>query len=63
MAYLCVDPDESEWITQVEPDRINRDDWKLWSVYLGADKIKLPKGSIRKLIGRDLTWEDEPVEL
>lgn len=25
--------------------------------------IKLPKGSIRKLIGRKLTWEDEPVEL
>ncbi len=25
--------------------------------------IELPKGSIRKLIGRELTWEDEPVEL
>lgn len=23
----------------------------------------LPKGSIKKLIGRDLTWEDNPVEL
>lgn len=23
----------------------------------------LPKGSIKKLIGRDLTWEDDPVEL
>ena len=23
----------------------------------------LPKGSIKKLIGRDLTWQDEPVEL
>ena len=23
----------------------------------------LPKGSIKKLIGKDLTWEDEPVEL
>lgn len=26
-------------------------------------KIKLPKGSIKKLIGKELTWEDEPVEL
>ena len=26
-------------------------------------EISLPKGSIKKLIGRDLTWEDEPVEL
>lgn len=35
--------------------------------YVGADDssmaIRLPKGSIRKLIGRELTWEDEPVEL
>ena len=23
----------------------------------------LPKGSIKKLIGRDLTWQDEPIEL
>lgn len=25
--------------------------------------VILPKGSIKKLIGRDLTWQDEPVEL
>lgn len=25
--------------------------------------IELPKGTIKKLIGRDLTWEDEPVEI
>lgn len=25
--------------------------------------IELPKGSIKKLIGCDLTWDDEPVEL
>ena len=27
------------------------------------DKISIPKGSIKKLIGKELTWEDEPVEL
>ena len=27
------------------------------------DWINLPKGSIKKLIGRELSWEDEPVEL
>ena len=26
-------------------------------------EINLPKGSIKKLIGRELTWEDEPVKL
>ncbi len=25
--------------------------------------INLPKGSIKKLIGRELSWDDEPVEL
>lgn len=25
--------------------------------------IELPSGSIAKLIGRELTWEDEPYEL
>lgn len=25
--------------------------------------IVLPKGTIKKLIGRDMTWEDEPVKL
>ena len=27
------------------------------------DWINLPKGSIKKLIGRELSWKDEPVEL
>lgn len=29
----------------------------------GAYGLQLPKGSIKKLIGRELTCEDEPVEL
>lgn len=27
------------------------------------NRIILPKGSIQKLIGRNLTWDDEPVSL
>ena len=27
------------------------------------DYVELPKGSIKKLIGRELSWNDEPVEL
>lgn len=26
-------------------------------------RIELPKGSIKELIGRELTWNDEPVEI
>jgi hypothetical protein len=25
--------------------------------------ISLPKGTIKKLIGREMTWEDEPVKI
>lgn len=39
----------------------------IWSTFddkvFSFDGIILPKGSIQKLIGRSLTWEDEPVEL
>lgn len=28
-----------------------------------ANVVKLPKGTIKKLIGRDLFWEDKPIEL
>ena len=42
-----------------------------WSAHWSSDPddplpegaIILPKGSIKKLIGRDLTWEDDAVEL
>jgi len=33
------------------------------SYNLVPQEIGLPKGSIEKLIGKQLTWEDEPVEL
>lgn len=31
--------------------------------YYQGHSIELSKGSIKKLIGRELTWDDEPVEL
>lgn len=32
--------------------------------YYGSCKcIEIPQGSIKKLIGRELSWNDEPVEL
>ena len=38
----------------------HRDDDK-W--YETCDFIELPKGSIKKLIGRELTWENHPILL
>lgn len=36
----------------------------IWQDNNGCCKcLELPKGSIKKLIGRELSWNDEPVEL
>ena len=67
MAFVAVDADGTEYIyEQCMPLRYERE--KYWIT--GFDEygdthpcIELPKGSIAKLIGRELTWEDEPVEL
>lgn len=63
MAYLVVDKDNSEYVYNHKPERLNN--------FWGAQKdkegkpigIMLPllKGTIKKLIGRELTWNDEPV--
>lgn len=58
MAWLVKDGrDNTEWIFEYKPERAS-DFW-----YDTGDCVELPKGSIKKLIGRDLTWDDDPVEL
>ena len=59
MAWLAVHKNGVEFVFDFEPERWND---SYWVVDYGDD-VHLPKGSIKKLIGRDLTWEDEPVEL
>lgn len=64
-AWVAVDKDGSEYSFEMKPYR-DYDEWRpVWddgfeeyTNYMG-----LPKGSIKKLIGRELTWEDDPVEL
>lgn len=67
MAYLAVDKDGTEAIYNVKPFRgtnkikNNEEMWVLPSI--GSHYIRLPKGSIKKLIGKDLTWDDEPIKI
>ncbi|MCM1219648.1 MAG: hypothetical protein NC548_34645 [Lachnospiraceae bacterium] len=61
MAFVATDKDGSEWIYKELPFRENDKRW--FPSDLDRDCFDLPKDSIRKLIGKDLTWEDEPVEL
>ena len=54
MSWLAVDSNENEYIFK----------HKQVPMWLEIEKgVPLPKGTIKKLIGRDLTWRDEPVEL
>ena len=56
-AWVCVDEDGDELITDQKPIKTGY----VW--VSDKDIVYLPKGSIKKLIGRKLTWADEPVEL
>ena len=58
MAWLSVDADGTETISIYEMFR--RSSVDAWDV---KDPIYLPEGSIEKLIGKKLSWEDEPVEI
>ena len=58
---VAVDKNGNEFIYDVKPIRSGEH----WDVNDGlADSyVELPKGAIKKLIGRELTWASEPVEL
>ena len=67
MAWVAVDENGTETIYDVKPlrgtNKIKKNQ-KMWVVpHIGSHYIFLPKGSIKKLIGKDLTWKDEPVEI
>lgn len=63
MAWVAVDRDGSEIIS--ESDNLIKIDNSFWAngENLMDAPIYLPYGAIQKLIGRKLTWEDEPVKL
>lgn len=61
MLWLVVDNDGTEKLFYKKPVREPNE--RAW-VYLRENEtiIKLPKGSIERLIGVKLTWSDEPYE-
>ena len=59
--WAAVDKDGSEFIYTNKPDRDTKE-MMMW-LSTGDGCTPLPKGSIKALIGRELTWNDEPVEL
>lgn len=57
MAWLAVNKNGDEVIYNFEPFRDR-------NIFIGEGGcVQLPKGTIKKLIGKDLIWKDKPVEI
>lgn len=63
MVCVAVDIDGEENIGRSKDIFIREDGFWSSSDPYEDGLLTLPKGSIKKLIGRELTWENEPVEL
>ena len=51
-----------EWLIYVSKDEYRRNG-SSFGYFNKNSIIKLPQGTIEKIIGRVLTWDDEPVEI
>lgn len=66
MTYLAVDENGTEWIYDCEVERIPLLDGSYWGPVNEVDYpnyVKLPNGTIEKLIGRKMYWKDEPIQI
>lgn len=61
MVYFFVDKDGTEGCSNELPNRMFSE-WVGWENTDGVECTitTLPKGTIEKIIGRVLTWDDEP---
>lgn len=60
MPWLATDKNKREWIYLNKPAR-REDCWNQTSSV--SPQLNIPTGSIEKLIGKKLTWDDDPVEI
>ena len=66
--FVAVDSDKTERMstTPLKRDMYKNTlngNWGFDGFYSDNKMMCIPRGSIKKLIGRELTWKDEPVEL
>lgn len=64
MAWLSVNESGQEVINETRPERWDfHDGLGNWESQDSNYPVRLPDGSIERLIGRKLTWDDDPVEI
>lgn len=63
MVYFFVDKDGTEGCANEIPERCFNE-WRGWENVYGecCEIVTLPNGTIEKLIGKKLTWEDDVYE-
>lgn len=61
MSWVAVGYKGSEWVYSKKPERSTV--YRTWRTEVWDNAVRLPKGSIEKLIGKKLNWNDEPIEL
>lgn len=64
MAWLCVNGNGKEIIFEVKPKRSSSGRyWELRGCYTNYSYINLKKGTIEKIVGRKITWNDDPIRI
>jgi hypothetical protein len=62
--YIAVDEDGKEFLYDRIPTRESWFGKNFWTTHQDSIKVMLlPKGTVESILGRSLTWADEPVEV
>lgn len=63
-AYLAVEPNGNELIFSESPRRIDEYSTCGWFCSNNSTQcVNVPRGTIKKITGKTITWEDEPIKL
>ena len=63
-AYLAVEPNGNELIFSEPPRRIDEYSTCGWfSNSYSSQCVSVPRGTIKKITWKTITWEDEPIKL
>ena len=63
-AYLAVEPNGNELIFSEPPRRFDEYSTCGWFCSSNSSQcVSVPRGTIKKITGRTITWADEPIKL